>query len=71
MRMGNCEAAQAVELVRTLRHQLHKMTDQLAWVERQDIAMRLHAAALRRDIAEAQVLIDQLRRRYLSGDERT
>ena len=71
--------AQAVELVRALRHQLRKMTAQLACVERQDVTrtngraheMRLEAAALRRDIREAQVLIDRLRRRYLSGDERT
>jgi hypothetical protein len=71
--------AQAVELVRALRHQLREMTAQLACVERQDVtrangracAMRLEAAALRRDIREAQVLIDRLQRRYLSGDERT
>jgi hypothetical protein len=71
--------SQAVELVRALRHQLREMTDQLACVERQDVtringracAMRLEAAALRRDIRGAQVLIDRLRRRYLSVDERT
>ena len=69
--------AQAVELVRALRHQLHEMTAQFAWVESRDVtgtngracAMRLEAAALRRDIREAQVLIDRLQRRYLSGDE--
>ncbi|MGO9153664.1 hypothetical protein [Mycobacterium sp.] len=33
--------------------------------------MRMDAAALRRDIAEAQMHIDRLQRRYLSGDERT
>ncbi|MGB7871809.1 MAG: hypothetical protein WBM01_26710 [Mycobacterium sp.] len=59
--------AQAVELVHALRHQLHKMTYQLGWVESQDVT----AAALRRDIREAQVLIDRLQRRYLSGNERT
>ncbi|MGO8767964.1 MAG: hypothetical protein ACLQIK_14495 [Mycobacterium sp.] len=77
--MGDCEAAQAVKLVHALRHQLHEMTTQLARVERQDVtrrngracAMRLEAAALRRDIREAQVLIDRLQHRYLSGDERT
>jgi hypothetical protein len=70
------DAAQAVELIRALRHQLDEMTTQLAWVERQDVtgrngracAMRMEAAALRRDIQEAQFLIDRLRRRYLSGD---
>jgi hypothetical protein len=71
--------AQAVELVRALRHQLREMTAQLAWVESRDVtstngracATRLEAAALRRDIREAQVLIDRLQRRYLSGDEGT
>jgi hypothetical protein len=77
--MGDCQAAQAVELVRALRHQLHEMTTRLAWVERQDVtgrngracAMRMAAAALRRDIQEAELLIDRLQRRYLNGDERT
>jgi hypothetical protein len=77
--MGDREAAQAVELVRALRRQLREMTDRLAWVERQDVTrrngracpMRSEAAALRRDIREAQVHIDRLQRRYLGGDERT
>jgi hypothetical protein len=71
--------SQAVELVRALRRQLREMTARLGCVERQDVthtnrrarAMRLEAAALRRDIREAQVLIDRLQCRYLSGDERT
>jgi hypothetical protein len=73
----DCAAAQAVELVRALRHQLHYMTTQLARVECQDVtdrkgrAVRMEAAELRRDIKEAQALIDQLRRRYLNGAERT
>jgi len=74
--MGYHQVAQALELVRALRHQLHEMTSQLVWVERQDVtgrngracAMRMEAAALRRDIQEAQALIDQLQRRYLNGD---
>jgi hypothetical protein len=37
--MGDCDAAQAVELIRALRDQLHKMTDQLAWVERQAVTL--------------------------------
>jgi hypothetical protein len=75
--LRDCEAAQAVELVRALRHQLHEMTTQLARVERQDVtgrkgrAVRMEAAELRRDLKEAQALIDQLQRRYLNGDERT
>ena len=73
------DAAQALELIRALRDQLHEMTTQLAWVERQDVtrrngrvcAMRQEAAALRRDIQQAQFFIDRLQRRYLNGDERT
>ena len=72
--MRNCDAAQAVELVRALRQQLHEMTTQLAWVERQDVtggngracAVRMEAAALRQDIHEAQILIERLGR-YLNG----
>jgi len=70
----DCAAAQAVELVRALRHQLHYMTTQLARVECQDAtgkkgrAVRMEAAELRRDIKEAQALIDQLQRRYLNSD---
>jgi hypothetical protein len=67
------DGAQAVELVRALRAQLLEMTGQVAWIERQDVtsrngracAMRMEAAALRRDIREAQVHIERLRRRYL------
>jgi len=74
--MGYYQAAQALELVRALRHQLDEMTSQLAWVKRQDVtrrngracAMRLEAAALRRDIQEAKFLIDRLQRRYLNGN---
>jgi hypothetical protein len=74
--MGYREAAQALELVRALRHQLGEMTTELAWVERQDVtsrngracAMRMQAGALRRDIQEAQALIDRLQRGYLNGD---
>jgi hypothetical protein len=65
-----------LELVRALRQKLDEMTTQLAWVERQGVtgrngracAMRLEAAALRRDIRQAKVLIDRLQRRYLNGD---
>ena len=38
--MGDRDAAQAVELVRALRHQLHEMTTRLARVERQDVTGR-------------------------------
>jgi hypothetical protein len=71
--MGDYQSAQAVELVRALRHQLHCMTTQLARVERQEVTsrtgrqVRMEAAELRRDLKEAQALIDQLQRRYLNG----
>jgi hypothetical protein len=71
--MSDCQAAQAAELVRALRNQLHRMTTQLARLERQDVtggkgrAVRMEAAELRRDIKEAQTLINQLQRRYLNG----
>jgi hypothetical protein len=74
--MDEVDAAQAVELVRALRDQLHQMTRQLAWLDREDVtgtnsrasAIRSEAAALRRDINEAKVLIDRLQRRYLNSD---
>ena len=75
--MGDYRRAQAVELVRALCHQLHKTTTQLDHVERQGVknarscAIRLEATALRKDIREAQRLIDRLQRHYLDGDERT
>jgi hypothetical protein len=61
-----------VELVRALCHQLHGMTTQLDRLERQGVtgtngracAIRLEAAALRKDIREAQRHIDRLCRRY-------
>jgi Tfp pilus assembly protein PilO len=68
----DCDVAQAAELIRALKQQLHEMTARLARVERQGVAMQLEADALRRDIQEAQVLIGRLQRRYyLSGDEST
>ena len=74
--MGERDAAQAVELVRALRQQLHEMTYRLAWLECQDAtgtngrasAIRCEAAALRLDISEAQFFIDRLERRYLNSD---
>jgi hypothetical protein len=69
----DCDVAQAAEFVRALKQQLHEMTARLARVERQAVtgAMQMKAAALCRDIQEAQFLIDGLQRRYLSGDEST
>jgi hypothetical protein len=75
--MDEVDAAQAVELIRALRDQLHQMTHQLAWLDRQNSsgtnsrasAIRSEAAALRRDINEAKVFIDRLQRRYLNRDD--
>jgi Tfp pilus assembly protein PilO len=69
----DCDVAQAAEFIRALKQQLHEMTARLARLERQAVtdALRLEAAALSRDIQEAQFMIDGLRRRYLSGDQRT
>ncbi len=71
--MDRPQVAQAVELIRALRVQLGEMTSQLGWIERQNMragnaracALRAEAATLRRDIKEAQTLIDRLERRYL------
>jgi hypothetical protein len=70
------DAAQAVELVRALCDQLQEMTRQLARLERHRVtgtngrasALRCEAAALRRDINEAQILIGRLERHYLNGN---
>ncbi|HTZ14884.1 MAG TPA: hypothetical protein VMC78_14890 [Mycobacterium sp.] len=71
------QRAQAAELVRALCHQLDDMTTQLDRMERQGAkyarssAIRLEAATLRKDVREAQRLIDRLKRLYLDGDDRT
>jgi hypothetical protein len=74
--MQDCDPAQAAELIRALRDHLREMTGRLGRVDGREVpgtngdATRLEAAALRRDIAEAQMHIDRLYRRYLNGDER-
>jgi hypothetical protein len=73
--MDERDAAQAAELVRGLRGQLHKMTNELVRLEHQHVsgkssqasAIRREAAELRLDISQAQVLIDRLQRRYLNS----
>jgi hypothetical protein len=58
--MQDCDPAQAAELVRALCDQLRGMTKHLARVESREVPgqnghpMRLEAAALRRDIAQAE-----------------
>jgi hypothetical protein len=74
--MDERDGAQAAELVRALRDQLHVMTHELVRLERQDVpgtssrasAIRCEAAALRRDINEAQTLVNLLQLRYLNRD---
>jgi hypothetical protein len=70
------DVAQAMELVRALRDQLHGMTHRLVLLECDDVsrtnsrpwAIRCEAAALRLDISEAQLHIDRLQRRYLNSN---
>jgi hypothetical protein len=62
--MGDSDAGQAVELVRALCDVLSEMTRKLPWLEHR--GCRLEAAALRKDIIEAQTHINRLQRRYLS-----
>jgi len=64
--MRYSDAAQALELVRALRDQLHEMTTHLAWVERQDVTSRNGRACAMR-MEEAQFHIDRLLHGYLSG----
>lgn len=74
--MDDVDAAQAAELLRALRDQLHLMNDRLVRLERQEIngtndrasAIQREAAELRLDISEAQNLIKGLQRRYLNRD---
>lgn len=76
--MGDREAAQAAELVRALRDQMGEMTKQLTWLDRRRatgnssraLRMRSEAAALRRDIDQAQIHIHRLQHRYFAGKER-
>jgi hypothetical protein len=61
--MGERDAAQAAQLIRALREARDKMISQMTWHEKHD--RQLDAAALRRDINEAQAHITHLQRRYL------
>ena len=70
--MRDVRAAQAIKLVHALNIHLIEMTNRLTTVQRRDARRPAHrsgaaeAATLRRDIAEAQMLIAQLHRRYLT-----
>jgi hypothetical protein len=63
--MRERDAVQAEVLVRALGDLRDKMISQVNWLERH--GSPLHAAALRRDINEAQGHITRLQRRYLGG----
>lgn len=62
--MGERDAAQADQLIRALCEVRHEMIRQLGWLE----DSKLEAAALRRDINEAESYISRLQRRYLGAD---
>jgi hypothetical protein len=63
--MGERDAVQAEVFVRALCDLRDKMISQMTWLEKHDAP--LDAAALRRDINEAQAHITRLQRRYLGG----
>ena len=64
--MGARDAAQAVVLIRALSDVRDKMISRMTRLEKH--GAQLDAAALRRDIDEAQTHITRLQRRYLGGD---
>jgi hypothetical protein len=64
--LGERDAAQAVVLIRALSDVRDKMISQMTWLERH--GAQLEAAALRRDINEAQAHIAGLQRRYVGGE---
>jgi hypothetical protein len=64
--VGERDAAQAAQLIRALCEVRDKMISQMTWLEKHD--RQLDAAALRRDVNEAQAHITRLHRCYLGGD---
>jgi hypothetical protein len=64
--MGERDAAQAAVLIRALSDVRDKMISRMTWLEKH--GAQLDAAALRRDLDEAQTHITRLQRRYLGGD---
>ena len=64
--MGERDAAQAVVLIRALSDVRDKMISRMTWLERH--GAQLEAAALRRDINEAEAHIASLQRRYVGGE---
>jgi hypothetical protein len=68
--MGERDAAQADQLIRALGDVRRKMIRQLSWLEDSQLedSRLVEAAALRRDINEAQSYITRLQRCYLGAD---
>ncbi len=66
--MGEREAAQAVVLIRALSDVRDQMISRMTWLERHGAQLEAEAAALRRDINEAQAHIAGLQRRYVGGE---
>jgi hypothetical protein len=64
--VGERDAAQAAQLIRALCEVRDNKISQMTWLEKHD--RQLDAAALRRDVNEAQAHIARLHRRHLSGD---
>ena len=64
--MGERDAVQAVVLIQALSDVRDELISRMTWLERR--GARLDAAALRRDVNEAQAHITHLQRRYLGGD---
>ena len=64
--LGERDAAQAQALIQALCVVRDKMISQMSWLEKH--GAQLKAAALRRDINEAEAHITNMRRRYLGGD---
>jgi hypothetical protein len=64
--VGERDSAQAAQLIRALCEVRDKMISRMTWLEKHD--RQLDAAALRRDVNEAQAHITRLHRRYLGGD---
>ena len=66
--MGERDAAQAAVLIRALSELRDKMIDRMTWLEKHN--RQSEAAALRRDVTEAQAYITRLHRHYLGRDIR-
>jgi hypothetical protein len=64
--MGERNAAQAAQLIRALSDVRDELISRMTWLESR--GARVDAAALRRDVNEAQTHITRLQRRYLGGD---